>query len=95
MFFPQSIDHLQSTAAYDEFDEKRNFSEMGGDFTEFYEDQSERAESEESLDKSEFDAEKRLSLNLDPRVVNEADHDKNVRPGMSTVNIVIYSNGVW
>lgn len=54
---------------------------MGGEFSEFYEDRSERAESEESLEKSEFDGDKRLSLNSEPRVVNETDHDRAVRPG--------------
>ena len=72
---------MQNAAGYDDFDEKRNFSEMGGEFSEFYEDRSERAESEESLEKSEFDADKRLSLNLETRVVNESDHDRAAKPG--------------
>ena len=72
----QSLDNLQSAEGYDDFDEK-----MGGDFSEFYEGHSERAESEESLEKIDCEVGKRLSLNLDPRAMNESEHDRVVKPG--------------
>jgi len=78
-----SIDHLQSATGYDYFDDKRNFSEMGGEFPEFYEDHSERAESEESMDKNDFEGDKRISLSLDPRALNENDHDRVPKPDLS------------
>ena len=73
---------MQSATGYDYFDDKRNFSEMGGEFPEFYEDHSERAESEESMDKNDFEGDKRISLSLDPRALNENDHDRVPKPGL-------------
>lgn len=67
--------------SYEEFYDKRNSPEIGGDLSEFFEENSERAESEESLDKIDSEGGKTLPLNFDSHPVNESDQDKLVKPG--------------
>lgn len=74
---------------YDDFDDKRNFSEIGGDLSEFYDENSERAESEESLDKIECDVPKRLSLNFDSRDMTDGDHERAMKQGLMVFELII------
>ena len=78
--FPQSFDNLRNAdTGYDDEEDKRGFSDGG----ESFEGHSERAESEESLDK-DCEGNKRLSLNFDQNATSprmETDTEKFTKAG--------------
>ena len=87
-FNQQAFDALRNAeAGFDEEEDKRLFSEVTGDFLESYEYHSERAESEESLERIGYDENKATTLNIDGQVGSSAleyENEKICKTGISS-----------
>ncbi|XP_065069336.1 rho GTPase-activating protein 45-like [Rhopilema esculentum] len=81
-----SYENFQTAGGYDDDEDRRAFSDAGAEYPEYDDEGSEKAASEESIDKIGYEESKRLSFNLDAQgsnLMNESEIERSTKPDLS------------